>query len=83
MQFEPMIKARIKSFKENHAFRGLQEDRLFELFVNDTILRSHQPDMGVTGDTLLDECSVGGADDMGIDGLAVKINGMMIRPTCF
>lgn len=73
-----MIKARIKSFKENHAFRGLQEDRLFELFVNDTILRSHQPDMGVTGDTLLDECSVGGADDMGIDGLAVKVNGTFV-----
>ncbi len=73
-----MIKARIKSFKENHAFRGLQEDRLFELFVNDTILRSHQRDMGVAGDTLLDECSVGGADDMGIDGLAVKVNGTFV-----
>lgn len=81
MQFEPMIQARINSFKENHAFNKIQQDRLFELFVNDTILRSHQPDIGVTGDTLLDECSVGGADDMGIDGLAVKVNGTFVSTT--
>lgn len=78
MQFEPMIQARINTFKESHAFRDIQDDRLFELFVNDTILRSHQPDIGVTGDTLLDECSVGGADDMGIDGLAIKVNGTFV-----
>lgn len=78
MQFEPMIKARINSFKDNHALQGLKEDRLFELFVNDAILRSHQPDMGVTGDALLDECSVGGSDDMGIDGLAIKVNGIFV-----
>lgn len=78
MRFEPMIQARINSFKENHALRNITDDRLFELFVNDTIFRSHQPDIGVTGDALLDECSVGGSDDMGIDGLAVKVNGLFV-----
>ena len=78
MQFEPMIKARINSFKQSHALSGIAEDKLFELFVNDAILRSHQPDISVTEDTLLDECSVGGADDMGIDGLAIKVNGSFV-----
>jgi len=78
MLFEPMIKARINSFMENHALREVRDDQLFELFVNDTILRSHQPDVGVTGDSFLDECSVCGADDMGIDGLAVKVNGTFV-----
>lgn len=78
MQFEPMIKARINSFKTNHALSNVKEDRLFELFVNDVILRSHQPDISVTEDSLLDECSVGGADDMGIDGIAIKVNGIFV-----
>lgn len=78
MQFEPMIKARINSFKTNHALSDLKEDKLFELFVNDVLLRSHQPDLSVTEDTLLDECSVGGSDDMGIDGLAIKVNGIFV-----
>lgn len=78
MQFEPMIKARINSFMTNHAFSNMKEDKLFELFVNDVILRSHQPDISVTEDSLLDECSVGGADDMGIDGIAIKVNGLFV-----
>ena len=34
MQFEPMIKARINSFKTHHALSNIPEDKLFELFVN-------------------------------------------------
>ena len=78
MQFEPMIKARINSFKTRHLLSNTPEDRLFELFVNDTILRSHQPDVEFADEAILDECSVGGADDMGIDGLAIKVNGTFI-----
>lgn len=78
MQFEPMIKARINSFKHSHSLNGAKDDVLFELFVNDTIIRSHQPDLSISEDALLDECSVGGADDMGIDGLAIKVNGSFV-----
>ena len=81
MQFEPMIKARINAFKVNHAIPNITDDRLFELFVNDAILRSHQPDINTSEDTILDECSVGGADDMGIDGLAIKVNGSFVSTT--
>lgn len=75
MQFEPMIKARINSFNNNHTFRGISDDRLFELFVNDAIFRSHQSDIE---EDLLDECSVGGSNDMGIDGIAIKVNGIFV-----
>lgn len=78
MQFEPMIKARINSFKTHHALSNIPEDKLFELFVNDVVLRSHQPDVGISEEVILDECSVGGADDMGIDGLAIKVNGIFV-----
>lgn len=78
MQFEPMINARIRSFSNLHAFQGMQKDKLFELFVNDTILRNHQPDFSDCDTSLLDVCSVGGGDDMGIDGLAIKINGIFV-----
>jgi len=78
MQFEPMIKARLNSFKASHALSNIPEDKLFELFVNDAVLRSHQPDIDTAGETILDECSVGGADDMGIDGLAIKVNGVFV-----
>lgn len=78
MQFEPMIQARINSFKAHHALANVREDKIFELFVNDTILRSHQPDIENAEEIILDKCSVGGADDMGIDGLAIKVNGIFV-----
>lgn len=81
MQFEPMINARINLFKKTHALLNTKDDRVFELFVNDAILRSHQPDINISDDILLEECSVGGANDMGIDGLAIKVNGCFVS-TC-
>lgn len=73
-----MIKARINSFKAAHALSDMTEDKVFELFVNDTVLRNHQPDINTFEGSILNECSVGGANDMGIDGLAIKVNGSFI-----
>lgn len=81
MQFEPMIKARISSFKVSQGLTNITDDRLFELFVNNAILCSHQPDISLSNSTVLDECSVGGFDDMGIDGLAIKVNGSFVSTT--
>ena len=78
MQFEPMIKARLNSFCRLNAFESEKEDRLFELFVNDTILRNHQPDYASSDSVLLEAYSVGGSDDMGIDGIAIKVNGVFV-----
>lgn len=78
MLYEPMIQARINSFRNEHAITDIAEDKLFELFVNDTILHNHQPDINTFEDTILDECSVGGMNDMGIDGLAIKVNGSFV-----
>lgn len=81
MQFEPMIKARINSFKVSQGLMDVTDDRLFELFVNNAIICSHQPDIDLSEATVLDECSVGGSDDMGIDGLAIKVNGSFVLTT--
>lgn len=74
MQFEPMIRARLNAFSSTHGYSDFSDDKLFEYFVNDAILRNHQPSLSQSEDTLLEACSVGGADDMGIDGLAIKVN---------
>ena len=78
MNYEPMLRARINSFKISKSFTDIKEDKLFELFVNHTILKSHQPDVDSEGDSILDECSVGGMDDLGLDGLAIKVNGAFV-----
>ena len=66
MLYEPMIQARINSFRDKHMLTNTPDDKLFELFVNDTILHNHQPDIDTFKGTILDECSVGGSNDMGI-----------------
>lgn len=78
MQFEPMIRARIKSFSETHAYKGVADDKLFELFVNDTIFRNHQLDFSTSSTSILEAFSVGGNNDMGIDGLAIKVNNVFV-----
>ena len=78
MLYEPMIQARINSFKNKHMLTNITNDKLFELFVNDVILHNHQADIDTFEGSILDECSVGGSDDMGIDGLAIKVNGSFI-----
>ena len=54
MLYEPMIQARINSFRNEHAITDIAEDKLFELFVNDTILHNHQPDINTFEDTILE-----------------------------
>lgn len=78
MQFEPIINARLKKFRDIHGYTSFTEDVLFEFFVNDAILRNHQPSIGKTDDSILDTSSVGGADDMGIDGIAIKVNDLFV-----
>jgi hypothetical protein len=53
----------------------------FERFVNHTILKAHQPDAFDADSLLLDKVCVGGTNDTGIDGLVVKLNGILIKNT--
>lgn len=51
----------------------------FEQFVNHTILTAHQPDAFNGDNELFEQVNVGGTKDMGIDGIAIKLNGLFIR----
>ncbi|WP_053954666.1 AIPR family protein [Inediibacterium massiliense] len=78
MQFEPTIKLKLKAYKEKYELENLGETEVFERFANQTILTSHQPDAFSIETDLIDIISVGGSEDMGIDGIAIKFNGVFI-----
>ncbi len=79
MILEPVIEARLRKFKEFFELQHLNEDEIFEKFVNHVITISHQPD-AFTGDAdLLDIITVGGSDDIGIDGIGIKLNDLFVK----
>jgi len=79
MNLEPIITAKLKRFKAVHGFDALEDTRAFELFVNYQILYSQQPDAFFGDSQLLDFISVGGSNDLSIDGIAIKTNGVFIN----
>lgn len=79
MNVEPIINARFKRFKDTYEINNLADGEAFERFVNHAILSAHQPDAFSADGELLDIVCVGGRDDMGIDGLAIKVNGLLVR----
>lgn len=78
MQVEPIINARFKQFKESHELTNLEDGLAFERFVNYSILSVHQPGLFAADSEILEKVCVGGRSDMGIDGLAIKINGLIV-----
>ncbi|WP_051461033.1 AIPR family protein [Ruminiclostridium josui] len=69
----------LKKFVNNFNIIESADGVAFEKFVNSNILMSHQPDI-FTGDAeMLDIITVGGHNDMGIDGLAIKVNGLFVK----
>lgn len=79
MNVEPIINARLKKFKDSYELNGMADGDAFERFVNHAILSAHQPDAFNADGELLDIVCVGGQNDMGIDGLAIKLNGLLIK----
>ena len=78
MIIEPIIKAKLKKFIEKYEL-DMDEDSAFERFANWVLLQRHQPDAFSTDTDLLDSVSAGGGNDLGIDGLCIKINGFLIK----
>lgn len=76
---EPIIKSKFEKFCEKMALKDVPESIAFEQFVNYSILLGHQPDAFNGDGELFDTVNVGGPQDMGIDGIAIKINGILIR----
>jgi hypothetical protein len=79
MQVEPIINARFKQFRQKNELESKPDGEAFERFVNYTILSLHQPDAFSSDSELLDFVCVGGMSDMGIDGLAIKVNGIIVK----
>ncbi len=79
MNVEPIINAKFKRFRDQMELNNCADGLAFEQFVNYTILSAHQPDAFNGDSELFDKVNVGGSDDMGIDGIAIKINGLLIR----
>jgi len=81
MNVEPMINARFKKFRESHELASVPDGEAFEKFVNHAILTVHQPDAFTADSELLDFVCVGGEADMGIDGIGIKVNGILVKTT--
>lgn len=79
MTIEPIINARFKKFCESYGFSEAKENVAFERFVNHSILTAHQPDAFGADSELLNFVCVGGTDDTGIDGIGIKVNGLLVK----
>ena len=79
MIYEPIIKAHQKKFKEAYNLIKDSEDQVFEKFVNYSELLQHQPDVFSSDLEFLDLVCVGGGNDAGLDGVAIKVNGFFIK----
>ena len=78
MNYTPIINSKLKMFKKNYSLDNLEDNDAFELFINNLVLRSYQPEAFSVINDLFDQICVGGQEDTGIDGLAIKINGLFI-----
>lgn len=81
MQLKPIIQAKFKKFKDSYELNQLVDGIAFERFVNHSILTFHQPDAFTADSDFLEKVCVGGEADTGIDGIAIKINGILIKNT--
>ena len=79
MNLEPIIKTRFSRFQSEFGFENIQESAAFEHFVNYIVLSTHQPDAFRGDKEFLKLVNVGSGNDMGIDGLAVKLNGIFVQ----
>lgn len=79
MTDEPIIQAKLKKFVDTNNIHIEDNDALFEYFANYSILYQHQPDAFSADSELMDVICVGGGQDGGIDGIAIKVNGFLIK----
>lgn len=79
MNLEPIINSKFKKFREHMELLKVADGIAFEQYVNFSILKSHQPDAFNGDSELFNKVNIGGTLDMGIDGIGIKINGILIR----
>ena len=79
MTIEPILKAKIEKYKEDYLLNYLNEDEVFERYVNSSVLSQMQPGVFSTDYELLDFICVGGGNDLGIDGIGILVNGRFVK----
>lgn len=78
MQLEPIIKVRFKRFISQYGLENIEESKAFEYYVNYLILTSHQTEVFSVRTDLFEMTNIGGTDDLGIDGIGIKVNDYFI-----
>ena len=73
MRYEPILNVKIKKFADEFGYKKLAPSSIFERYINNLILSMHQPDSTIKNSSLLEMASVGGQDDMGIDGAPSRL----------
>lgn len=79
MNLEPIINSKFKKFREHMELLKIADGIAFEQYVNFSILKSHQPEAFNGDSELFNKVNIGGTLDMGIDGIAIKLNDIIIR----
>lgn len=78
MNYLPTLNLKIKQFKNNYNLSNLNDSELFERFVNRALLELHQSASTTKRPNVLNFASTGGGNDMGIDGLFILINNIVV-----
>lgn len=78
MSMDRMLKARLSKYAEDYELKGLPEDRMFELFVNAHIISQKYPNAFSTNSEDINKISIGGSNDLGIDGISITLNDRLI-----
>lgn len=79
MKLQPIIRVKLAKFREDYELQNESDGVAFERFANQVILSTHQPGAFSVDDSLLDAVCVGGQNDMGLDGICIKLNGLLIH----
>ena len=78
MTLGPILRAKLAKYIQDYELTDIKEDEAFELFVNYHILSQQQPGIFSTDSGLIKDIGVGGGNDLGIDGIAISLNGRLI-----
>lgn len=78
MSLTPIINSKLSQFKKKFDIAA-PDDTAFEQFVNYHILSLHQPQIFSNNIDDLEDVTVGGGDDLGLDGIAFLANGHFVK----
>lgn len=79
MTLSPILRAKLNKFMEDYELKDMDNDDAFERFVNYHILSQQYPGAFDVDSELMDLICVGGGFDLGLDGIAISLNGRLIR----